>query len=248
MVAGGVLVGLMTILLSALQASAGTPRGEGNAPLVVDLEAALRGSDLPGRDPDARGHAFVRLNHIKKKICFRFEYRRVATPVTGLIYHRSSGYGPYDLVLFEDSTDPRRAQGCFPLGTPLRREIGNKPTTYYVALDTAEYPRGGVRCQLNYEGEHQSRRCVAPPPEEDHPAVGWTVCPDFSYERRTYLLETKTVSCRFAHERSKRLIDSRGRDVPKGFVCANWGDHYRTGAQCHEKGKRWVRWAYDRID
>jgi hypothetical protein len=143
--------------------SAGTSIGVTGGPNIDSLETNLRGDELEGGDPDARGHAYVDLNHTRKKLCFLLTYRQVSMPVTSHIYRRSEGdLGSSAVTLFENSTESKRTEGCLRLKGPLRKEIADKPKRFFVDLHTPEHPGGALSCQLNYPGLPQTSRCVAP--------------------------------------------------------------------------------------
>lgn len=121
------------------------------------LRAGLTGeAEAPGPgDPNGRGSARIKINGVKRSVCFKLRWRGIRNVVAAHIHRGRAGVsGPVVVTLFEAggngiSGTVKYVSGCVKgVQRALIRKIRTHPKRYYVNVHTVRYPDGAIRGQL----------------------------------------------------------------------------------------------------
>ena len=109
------------------------------------LSASLRGPvETPAGDPDGTGSFTARLNASHDQLCYTLTSAMIGAPTAAHIHTGKQGEaGPPVVPLQPQATDT-----CVAIDKAVADKILADPSSYYVNVHNAEYPRGAVRGQL----------------------------------------------------------------------------------------------------
>lgn len=153
-------IGLTTValLIGAVMAySSSAAQRESSTVLVANMngekEVSPEGESGVG-DQDGTGKARINLQTIDSRVCFRVNWRNIASPNASHIHEGGPNEaGPVVVALFA-SEDPLPAtllgvRGCVEEVEPaLIRRIKRNPEDFYVNVHNADFPGGAIRGQL----------------------------------------------------------------------------------------------------
>jgi hypothetical protein len=146
-----ILTAVLAILAGALVAPAGLAHDHGKHKGKRLYTTTLKGSkEVPGPgDPDGKGHAWVRLDSKRDRICFKVSAKGVKPLTAGHIHtgDRTTA-GPVFVELFTGGPDSRHRRGCVGVTQEQIDAIRANPSGYYVNVHNDEYPAGALRGQL----------------------------------------------------------------------------------------------------
>ena len=98
-------------------------------------------------DPDGRGMVELKIDPGRKQVCYEFELSGLSTP---LMAHIHAGpplsNGPPVVTLFTGPGVP--LDGCVTWLRGQLAEIVANPSSFYVNIETTEFPDGALRGQL----------------------------------------------------------------------------------------------------
>jgi hypothetical protein len=122
------------------------------APKTVTLTAKLSGAkEVPGpADPNGSGHAVIRLNAGRGKVCYVISYRKIAGSSAAHIHTGGPGVpGDVLIALSAKETNKKTIKGCVThvAADTIKSVIAN-PKGFYVNVHNAQYPDGAIRGQL----------------------------------------------------------------------------------------------------
>jgi hypothetical protein len=133
----GVLVALLAVFAVVAVASAKTAK----------LTAALNGkNEHPTADRDGRGRASISLNTSSGRVCWRFSYTKIATPLAAHIHKGTSRTASGPVVVPLGAKFKRT--GCVSASRSVVAKIAKHPSGYYVNIHNKKYPNGAIRGQL----------------------------------------------------------------------------------------------------
>lgn len=140
------LAALVAVLAMSVAAPVALANGR---PLQADLSGA---SEVPGPgDPDGTGHAGLRLNQGRHRICYRVEVSDVTLPALAAHIHAGADGVAGPVVVTLDPPDATGVSaGCVTdLERSLVKAIRKHPAEYYVNVHTSDFTDGAVRGQLS---------------------------------------------------------------------------------------------------
>jgi hypothetical protein len=100
-------------------------------------------ADMVGEHEDAVGFAAITLERVGGRICFRFAWSGIGSPVAAHI-HGSCG----DCAVLPLFIDTPKRKGCVKAPKALIRKIAERPGDYHVTLRTQRHPEGVLVAQL----------------------------------------------------------------------------------------------------
>lgn len=103
-----------------------------------------------GGAPDGEGRVKLRVNRVKRRICFRIRYTGIGTTATESVLHKGkrNRIGRPIVTLFE-GTEASPVEGCVrDVRRRFIKRLKRKPQRHYVDVDNSEYPDGAIRGQL----------------------------------------------------------------------------------------------------
>jgi hypothetical protein len=161
------LTALLAILATALVAPVGLAHDHGKHKGKKLFTTKLKGAnEVPGPgDPDGKGHAWIRLDSKRDRVCFKVSAKGVAPLTAGHIHTGDSKTaGPVFVELFSGpASDRRHRRGCVATTQAKIDAIRANPAGYYVNVHNAEYPNGALRGQLGGKHRHSGA-----PPKQPH--------------------------------------------------------------------------------
>jgi hypothetical protein len=98
---------------------------------------------MHGEHERAKGSAAITLDRVNSRICFKFTWSGIGSPVAAHIYNDAGGCAV--LPLFVDT--PKR-RGCVKAEKALLKKIADCPGKFHVKLQTQRYPQGALQAQL----------------------------------------------------------------------------------------------------
>ena len=117
-----------------------------------DFRATLSGSNVPGGgDRDGWGRLRFEINNSTHRLCADLEVRSVAEVTSAQIYRGREGQQGEPVARLERPRDDD-SYDCKQIGVELAQEIMANPASFYVAVNTTEYPNGAIRGQVNPAG------------------------------------------------------------------------------------------------
>ncbi len=142
---------LATALLAPLGSAADKGKHKGKKTFTTKLKGA---NEVPGPgDPDGKGHATIRTDSKRDRVCFTIVTRRIDAPVAGHIHEGDAKTaGPVVVTLFTGASSKKVRRGCVDTTQEQIDEIRSDPSSYYVNVHNAEYPQGALRGQLRRSG------------------------------------------------------------------------------------------------
>jgi len=142
---------LATALLAPVASAADKGKHKGKKTFTTKLTGA---NEVPGPgDPDGKGHATIRTDSKRDRVCFTIVTKRIDAPEAGHIHEGDSDTaGPAVVTLFTDASDKRVRRGCVATTQEQIDEIRADPSNYYVNLHNDPYPLGALRGQLSKSG------------------------------------------------------------------------------------------------
>jgi hypothetical protein len=145
------ITAVLATLAVALTAPVGLAHDHGKHKGKKLFTTTLKGAnEVPGPgDPDGKGHAWIRLDSKRDRICFKVSAKGVQ-PLTAGHIHKGDREtaGPVFVALFTDASDARHRRGCVDTTQENIDAIKANPSDYYVNVHNAEYPNGALRGQL----------------------------------------------------------------------------------------------------
>ena len=117
-----------------------------------DYRATLSGSNVPGGgDRDGWGRVRFEINQSTHRLCADLEVRSIAEVTSAQIYRGREGQVGDPVARLERPRDDD-SYDCKQIGVELAQEIMANPASFYVAVNTTEYPNGAIRGQVNPAG------------------------------------------------------------------------------------------------
>lgn len=117
-----------------------------------DYRATLSGSNVPGGgDRDGWGRLRFEINQSTHRLCADLEVRSIAEVTSAQIYRGREGRVGDPVARLERPRDDD-SYDCKQIGVELAQEIMANPASFYVAVNTTEYPNGAIRGQINPAG------------------------------------------------------------------------------------------------
>ena len=121
-----------------------------------DFRATMNGAnERPGPgDPDGTAKAKVEIDVAKGEVCFKFDWKDIASPHLGHIHKGPAGVAGPIVVGLLDNFSPDRLEtdddikGCVNADPDLLGDSVAHPDQYYVNLHNARFPAGAIRGQL----------------------------------------------------------------------------------------------------
>jgi CHRD domain len=120
-----------------------------------DFRTQMTGAqEVPPADPDGSARGKVEIDVAAGEVCFKFSWKKIATPTLGHIHNAPAGAnGPIVVDLLgaippdtlEADDDVR---GCVTADSALLGLIVSNPDQYYLNLHNPRFPAGAVRGQL----------------------------------------------------------------------------------------------------
>jgi len=148
-----ILTAILAMLTAALLAPAGLAHNHGKSTHKGKklFTTTLKGAnEVPGPgDPDGKGHAWIRVDSKRDRICFKVSAKGVK-PLTAAHIHTGDRKtaGPVFVELFSGESATRHRRGCVATTQEKIDAIRSNPSGYYVNVHNAEYPDGALRGQL----------------------------------------------------------------------------------------------------
>jgi hypothetical protein len=151
-----IITAALALLAAALLAPVGTAADKGKHKGKRTYTTKLKGAnEIPGPgDPDGKGHATIRLDSKRDRVCYTVETKRIARPTTLGHIHKgdSETAGPPVVDLFLTPSNQRVRHGCVATTQEIIDAIRTDPSGYYVNVHNGEFPTGAVRGQLHRSG------------------------------------------------------------------------------------------------
>jgi hypothetical protein len=117
-----------------------------------DFRATLSGDNVPGGgDRDGWGRLRFEINQSTHRLCADLEVRSIAEVTSAQIYRGREGQVGDPVARLERPRDDD-SYDCKQIGVELAQEIMANPASFYVAVNTTEYPNGAIRGQINPAG------------------------------------------------------------------------------------------------
>lgn len=150
-----IITAALAILAAALLAPVGSAADKGKHNGKKTFTTKLKGAnEVPGPgDPDGKGHATIRTDSKRDRVCFTIVTKRIDAPTAGHIHEGDSNTaGPVVVPLFTSASDNKVRHGCLPTTQERIDEIRADPSNYYVNVHNGTYPQGALRGQLRKSG------------------------------------------------------------------------------------------------
>lgn len=123
--------------------------GTAGAAFAAEFRAVLSGdNELMAGDTDGWGRARINIYDDMDRLCADLEVRSVGD-VTGVhIYRGAEGEEGTPVVKLDTPDDNNDSDDCDSIGDTLADEIQADPASFYVSVQTVEFPKGAIRGQL----------------------------------------------------------------------------------------------------
>jgi len=136
-VAAGVVVAAMLLVPAAAHAGG------------TKLHADLSGNKEIGKGAkNGLGVADVRLKPKRQQICFRLRFEGIGMATSAGIFIGKKNQDGNTKVVFFDSTKDSPVVDCVHANKRIQSRIKRKPRNYHVNVETAKFPNGAIRGQL----------------------------------------------------------------------------------------------------
>ncbi len=102
-----------------------------------------------GGDPDGKANLTLKVNRVKKRVCFHLTYKKL-DQVTGSFIHKGeAGQIARPIITLFEGNEASPVDGCVKgLRSRIVKRLKRKPALHYADVDTKEYPNGALRGQL----------------------------------------------------------------------------------------------------
>ena len=150
-----IIAALLAVLATALLAPVGSAANKGKHKGKRTYTTKLKGSnEVPGPgDPDGKGHATIRLDSKRDRVCFTVETKRMKPPNAGHIHvGDTKTAGPVVVPLFTTASQKKTRHGCVATTQDVIDAIRSDPSNYYVNVHNEDFPAGAARGQLHRSG------------------------------------------------------------------------------------------------
>ena len=138
---------LMTAATAAALAiaAAAANADEGGRRYVTQMTGAL---ERPGPgDSDGSGTAVLRVNAGQRQVCYELTARNIEAATAAHVHHIPPDPGPVVVPLDPPTTGS--SSGCATVTRELAQDIIRNPTSYYVNVHNAPFPKGAIRGNLD---------------------------------------------------------------------------------------------------
>jgi hypothetical protein len=138
-----VMIAAVPVALAAFAAAASLAAQDGGRPYTIAMTGAAERPNPPGGDPDGSGTATFQINPGQGRICYTLTVANIEPATAAHIHSVPPDPGPV-VVPLDPPTDGS-SEGCATVDRALAQAIIQDPSSYYVNVHNAPYPRGAVR-------------------------------------------------------------------------------------------------------
>ncbi len=123
--------------------------GTAGAAVAAEFRAVLSGdNELMAGDTDGWGRARINVYDDFDRLCADLEVRSVGEVTAVHVYRGAEGEEGSPVVKLDTPDDNNDSDDCDSIGDTLADEIQADPTSFYVSVQTLEFPNGAIRGQL----------------------------------------------------------------------------------------------------
>jgi hypothetical protein len=102
-----------------------------------------------GGDPDGKASLTLKVNRVKKRVCFHLTYKNLEKVTGSFIHKGDAGEIARPIITLFEGNEASPVDGCVKgLKGHIVKRLKRKPALHYADIDTKEYPDGALRGQL----------------------------------------------------------------------------------------------------